>query len=92
MKVSAIVISTGRDEAQLVMRSMPALLPQVDELVVIANGRNSVDGVPAGVRVIQNEHPCGFSISITTWRGAAGHFSEPTIWRACSCAEATTSP
>jgi len=64
VKVSAIVISTGRDEAQLVMRSMPALLPQVDELVVIANGRNSVDGVPAGVRVIQNEHPCGFSANI----------------------------
>ncbi|TML65941.1 MAG: glycosyltransferase family 2 protein, partial [Actinobacteria bacterium] len=44
MKVSAIVIVTGTEETALMRRSLPSLRPQVDELVVVANGPGSVDG------------------------------------------------
>ena len=46
MKVSAIVISTGAAEARLLAGSVPALRPQVDELVVVANGPNSASRKP----------------------------------------------
>ncbi len=64
MKVSALVISTGPDEAQLLEGSVPALQSQVDELVVVANGPGSVNGVPAGVRVLENQRRRGFSANI----------------------------
>ena len=53
MKVSAVVVSHGH--ASELRRSLPALLPQVDELVVIANVPGSVEDVAAEVRVIHNE-------------------------------------
>ena len=55
MKVSAVVVSHGH--AAELRRSLPALLPQVDELVVIANVAGSVEDVPEEVRVIHNERP-----------------------------------
>ena len=64
MKVSAIVISTGAAEARLLAGSAPALRPQVDELVVVANGPNSVTGLPEGVRVLENAQRRGFSANI----------------------------
>jgi len=64
MKVSAIVISTGAAEARLLAGSVPALRPQVDELVVVANGPNSVTGLPEGVRVLENAQRRGFSANI----------------------------
>ena len=66
MKVSAIVVSTGGAEARLIERSLPALQPQVDELVVVANGPGSVREVPAGVRVIETKGGRGFSANINT--------------------------
>ncbi|HUY71734.1 MAG TPA: glycosyltransferase family 2 protein [Gaiellaceae bacterium] len=56
MKVSAVVISHG--SAAEVAESLPALEPQVDELVVIANIPGSV---PDGVDAIANERPLGFA-------------------------------
>ena len=64
MKASAIVISTGPDEARLLGGSLPALQPQVDELVVVANGPESVGELPPDVRVIRNERRRGFSANI----------------------------
>jgi GT2 family glycosyltransferase len=66
VKVSAIVVSTGAAEAQLLEHSLPALRPQVDELVVVANGPASVRGLPEGVRVIETEGGRGFSANINT--------------------------
>jgi N-acetylglucosaminyl-diphospho-decaprenol L-rhamnosyltransferase len=56
MKVSAVVVSHG--SAAEVAESLPALEPQVDELVVIANIPGSV---PDGVDAIANERPLGFA-------------------------------
>lgn len=64
MKVSAIVVSTGPAEAQLLQHSVPALQSQVDELVVVANGAGSVHEVADGVRVIETEGRRGFSANI----------------------------
>jgi GT2 family glycosyltransferase len=71
VKVSGIVIATGPEETELLERSVPALLPQVDELVIVANGRGSVEGhVPDGVRVLRNEHMLGFSANINAGTAA----------------------
>jgi GT2 family glycosyltransferase len=59
MKVAAIVVSHGHP-AELA-ESLPALEPQVDELVVIANIPGSV---PAGVDAIHNERPLGFGANV----------------------------
>jgi N-acetylglucosaminyl-diphospho-decaprenol L-rhamnosyltransferase len=59
VKVSAIVVSHGHPrELEL---SLPALRPQVDELVVIANIPGSV---PAGVEAVDNERPLGFAANV----------------------------
>jgi N-acetylglucosaminyl-diphospho-decaprenol L-rhamnosyltransferase len=59
VKVSAIVVSHGHPrELEL---SLPALRPQVDELVVIANIPGSV---PAGVDAVQNPRPLGFAANV----------------------------
>ena len=59
MKVSAVVVSHGH--ARELERSLPALAPQVDELVVVANVPGSVGAVPEGVRVLENERPLSFA-------------------------------
>jgi GT2 family glycosyltransferase len=59
MKVSAIVVSHGN--AAELRESLPALEPQVDELVVIANVRGSV---PAGVEALANDRPLGFAANV----------------------------
>ncbi len=56
MKVSAIVISHGN--AAELAESLPALEPQVDELLVIANIPGSL---PPGVEALENETPLGFA-------------------------------
>ena len=55
MTVSAVVVSHGH--APELETLLPALRPQVDELVVIANVPGSVGGVPDGVRVLTNDRP-----------------------------------
>ena len=68
MTVSAVVVSHGH--AAEVRMLLPALLPQVDELVVVANVPGSVPAdSPPDVRVIGNERPLGFAANVN--RGAA---------------------
>ena len=60
MRVSAVVISHGH--AEELKRSLPALAPQVDELLVIANVPGSVpEELPPGVRVLENDRPLSFA-------------------------------
>jgi GT2 family glycosyltransferase len=66
MKTSAIVIATGRDEGRVAEAAIASLRPQVDELVVIANGAETVVDVPPDVRVLRTERPRGFSANINT--------------------------
>ena len=62
MKVSAVVVSHGH--AAELTRSLPALVPQVDVTIVIANAPRSVDVVPEGVRVIENPRPLTLSANV----------------------------
>ena len=65
MKVSGIFVVTGAGEAALLSESLPALHAQVDELVVVANGRGSrPSSVPADVRVLENDVALGFSANV----------------------------
>jgi GT2 family glycosyltransferase len=60
VKVSAVVISHGH--AAEVEQLLPALAPQVDELLVIANTPGSApDALPEGVRVLENDAPLPFA-------------------------------
>jgi N-acetylglucosaminyl-diphospho-decaprenol L-rhamnosyltransferase len=64
VKVAAVVVSHGHPLE--LGQSLPALEPQVDELVVIANVPGSV---PPGVEAVHNEAPLGFAANVN--RGAA---------------------
>jgi GT2 family glycosyltransferase len=66
-RVSAIVVSHG--DADELRASLPALAPQVDELVVIANVPGSVEEVPPAVWVLENDRPLGFAANAN--RGVA---------------------
>jgi N-acetylglucosaminyl-diphospho-decaprenol L-rhamnosyltransferase len=60
MKVSAVVISHGH--AGELVQSLPALAPQVDELLVIANIPGSLPPeLPDGARVLVNDVPLSFA-------------------------------
>ena len=68
MKVSAVVVSHGH--AAELARSLPALVPQVDEMLVIANRPGSVRDVSAGVRMFENPRPLTFAANVnlrTPW-------------------------
>ena len=77
MTVSAVVVSHGH--ARELERSLPALAPQVDELVVIANLPGSVGAVPEGVRVLENERPLSFAANVN--RGVAETAGELVVSR-----------
>jgi GT2 family glycosyltransferase len=62
VKVSGVVVSHGH--AADLERSLPALAPQVDELLVVANLPGSVGEVPAGTRVLANERPLPFAANV----------------------------
>ncbi len=62
MKVSGVVVSHGH--ARELEGSLPALAPQVDELVVVANLPGSTSKVPAGVRVLENPRPLSFAANV----------------------------
>jgi GT2 family glycosyltransferase len=76
VKVSAIVVSHGN--AAELAESLPALEPQVDELLVIANIKGSV---PEGVDALANDRPLGFAanvnLGLTRTRGEAVLISNP---------------
>jgi GT2 family glycosyltransferase len=69
VSVSAVVVSHGHAEELRTM--LPALAPQVDELVVVANVPGSV---PEGVTAIHNERPAGFAANVN--RGIAATSGE----------------
>jgi GT2 family glycosyltransferase len=72
MKVSAVVISHGH--ADELAHSLPALTPQVDELLLIANIPDSVPaGLPEGVRVFENERPLSFAANANLGAAQTGH-------------------
>ena len=67
MKVSAIVVSHGH-RAELA-ESLPALAPQVDEIVVIANVPGSGPDDAHGARVLENPRPLSYAANLN--RGIA---------------------
>ena len=62
MKVSAVVVSHGH--AAELRESLPALLPQVDEVLVVANVPGSAVDLPEGVRVVENPTPLTLSANV----------------------------
>ncbi len=76
MRVSAVVVSHGH-AAQL-ERLLPALAPQVDELVVVANLPRSVGEVPAGTRVLHNPRPLRLAANVN--RGVASTSGELVLF------------
>jgi hypothetical protein len=60
--VAAVVVSHGHaDEVEALL---PALAPQVDEVVVVANLPGSVRDVPEGVRVLESPRPRTLSANV----------------------------
>jgi hypothetical protein len=68
MKVSAVVVSHGH--AGDLERLLPALLPQVDETVVVANIAGSVGETPEGIRVLENRRPLPLAANVNLGIGA----------------------
>jgi N-acetylglucosaminyl-diphospho-decaprenol L-rhamnosyltransferase len=62
VSVSAVVVSHGH--AAELDRLLPALRPQVDELVVIANLPGSAGTLPDDVRVLENPRPLTFATNV----------------------------
>ena len=60
--ISAIVVSHGH-RAELA-ESLPALAPQVDEIVLVANVPSSVPKETQGARVIENEKPLSYAANL----------------------------
>jgi GT2 family glycosyltransferase len=72
VKVSGVVISHGH--ARELERSLPALAPQVDELLVIANVPGSVPfDLPDGVRLLANELPLSFAANANVGAAETEH-------------------
>lgn len=67
MRTAAVVVSHGN--LHELTRLLPALAPQVDELVVVANVPGSVGSVPSSAVVVENERPLGFGANVN--RGVA---------------------
>jgi len=73
VSVSAVVVSHGHSNE--LARSLPALVPQVDEVVVVANLPGSAEGVPASVRVVENPRPLPLAANVNLGIGAtAGEY------------------
>jgi len=62
VRVSAVVVS--HRHATELEHSLPELVDQVDETLVIANVPRSIDEVPAGVRVLENPRPLTLSANV----------------------------
>ncbi len=70
--ISAVVVSHGH-RAELA-ESLPALAGQVDEIVLVANARNSLPDEVYGARVLENERPLSYAANLN--RGIAGTAGE----------------
>ena len=68
MKVSAVVVSHGH--AAELHESLPALLPQVDEVLVVANVPGSAEDLPEGVRVVESPSPRTLAANVNLGIGA----------------------
>jgi N-acetylglucosaminyl-diphospho-decaprenol L-rhamnosyltransferase len=62
VKISAVVVSHGHSVE--LARTLPALVAQVDETLVLANVPGSIDEVPAAVRVLENPRPLTLSANV----------------------------
>jgi GT2 family glycosyltransferase len=62
VKVSAVIVSHGH--AAELRASLPALLPQVDEVLVVANVPGSAVDLPEVVRVVENPSPLTLSANV----------------------------
>jgi hypothetical protein len=62
--VSAIVVSAGHADAERLRSTVPRLLPQVDELVVVANGPGDLGGLPGAVRVLRSDRLVSLSRNV----------------------------
>jgi hypothetical protein len=71
-RAAGVVVSHGG--ARDLRTSLPALAPQVEELVVIENVPGSVDDVPPETRVLANDRPLGFAANVN--RGIAATTGE----------------
>jgi N-acetylglucosaminyl-diphospho-decaprenol L-rhamnosyltransferase len=72
MKVSAVVISHGH--ASELEQSLPALAPQVDELLVIANVPGSVPAsLPGEARLLENAQPLSFAANANAGAAETRH-------------------
>jgi GT2 family glycosyltransferase len=71
-----MVVSHGH--AADLERLLPALAPQVDETVVVANLPGSVGAVPDGVRVIENDRPLRLAANVN--RGIAATDGELVLF------------
>jgi GT2 family glycosyltransferase len=93
VKVSAVVVSHGH--ARELERSLGALVPQVDEVVVIANVPGSVGAVPEGVRVLENSRPlplaANVNIGISSTSGEYVLNANPDTLAAEGCVETLVS-
>ena len=67
MRTAAVVVSHRNRDA--LERLLPALSPQVDELVVVANAPDSVGALPPATILLENERPLGFGANVN--RGVA---------------------
>jgi GT2 family glycosyltransferase len=74
-RVAAVVVS--HDNAGEVATLLPALTPQVDEIVLVANTPDSLGTVPDDVDVLVNASPLGFAANVN--RGAAVTDSEHVL-------------
>jgi GT2 family glycosyltransferase len=73
VKVSAVVVSHGH--AGQLARLLPALLPQVDEVLVVSNLPGSIGIVPDGVRVLENLRPLPLAANVNLGIGeTSGEF------------------
>ena len=61
-RIAAVVVSHGH--ARELRESLPALVPQVDELVLIENLPGSVEDVPERAIVLRNERPLTFASNL----------------------------
>ena len=70
MKVAAVVVSHGH--AAELRASLPALVPQVDEVLVVSNVPGSARSVPDGVRVLENPRPLSLAANVNLGIAATG--------------------